>query len=427
MNPLLSSLLCIIVATSARADVAAIENQFRAAYALHVGTTYVADLAALDTKYLGALERSIQSATQAGKLEEALGFQDEIQRINDKAPLPDKDDGVAPALAKLRATYREQFAKLLATRNAAVAPIVEKFAAALAAHQEELTKAGNLQEAVAVKTYREGDLTQRLTGQALAVSLTAATAVPEKPSENSLGMRFVPVPIIGGPSEGKTIRFSVWETRVKDYAAFVKDENRKWPKPDFAQTDDHPAVNVSWEDATAFCEWLTKEERRKQKIGPNDVYRMPTDHEWSCAIGIGKEEDASTAPAAKSMKITAYPWGPGFPPPKGAGNYNGEETRKDPISGQVPVPGYDDGFARTAPVGRFAANAFGLHDLGGNVWEWSQDWFDPGNRAERVLRGSSWYYSSPMYLRASNRGRGVPTIHRDTYGFRVVLEVGSAS
>jgi len=156
-------------------------------------------------------------------------------------------------------------------------------------------------------------------------------------------MRFVPVPITGGPSEGKTIRFSVWETRVKDYAEFVKDEKRDWPKPDFAQGDDHPAVMVSWEDATAFCAWLTKEERRKRKIGPKDVYRLPTDHEWSCAVGIGKEEDAAAAPAAKDVKITRYPWGVEFPPPKGAGNYSGEETKRTPVSGQRPIPGYDDG------------------------------------------------------------------------------------
>jgi len=340
MKPIFASLFLTLTATSVWADVPAIENQFRAAYELHVGTKYTADVAELDTKYLGALERSMQSATQAGKLEEALGFQDEIQRIKDKAPLPDKDDGVAPALAKLRATYREQAAKLLANRTAAVAPIVEKFAVALAAHQEELTKAGNLQEAVAVKTYREGDLAERLTGKALSVSLIAATAAPEKPFENSLGMRFVPVAIVGGPSAGKTIRFSVWETRVKDYAAFAKDEKRDWPKPDFAQGDDHPAVMVSWEDATAFCAWLTKEEQRKRKIGPKDVYRLPTDHEWSCAVGIGKEEEATSAPVTKSGKISGYSWVRNSRPRRVRGILR-RRKRAEWGGSQTPIPGYE--------------------------------------------------------------------------------------
>jgi len=131
----------------------------------------------------------------------------------------------------------------------------------LAAHQEELIKVGKLDEAYLVRDYRAAGLPEKLMGPGAAVSLTAASAAPEKPFENSLGMRFVPVPITGGPSEGKTIRFSICETRVKDYARFAKAEEREWPKPDFAQTDEHPAVNVSWEDATAFCAWLTKEEQ----------------------------------------------------------------------------------------------------------------------------------------------------------------------
>jgi len=186
----------------------------------------------------------------------------------------------------------------------------------------------------------------------------------------------------------------------------------------------HPAVNVSWEDATAFCAWLTKEERRKRKIGPKDVYRLPTDHEWSCAVGLGKEEDASVTPAAKDGKISRYPWGMEFPPPKGAGNYQGEETKRNPISGQLPIPGYDDGFDRTAPVGSFAANASGLNDLSGNVREWCQDWYDPGNPGNRVLRGGSLNFNSEPNLRSSRRFNDTPTNRNFYVGFRCVLEIG---
>ena len=70
-------------------------------------------------------------------------------------------------------------------------------------------------------------------------------------------MRFVPVPITGGPTDGKKVLFSIWETRVKDYRVFAEETNRYWPKPhfdhnDFEQVDDHPTVNVNWEDAVAF-------------------------------------------------------------------------------------------------------------------------------------------------------------------------------
>jgi len=274
-----------------------------------------------------------------------------------------------------------------------------------------------------VKDYVAAGLFEKLTGEAVAVN--AATAGPDKPFENSLGMKFVPVPIVGGPTAGKTIRFCIWETRVQDYEKFVKDTKTEWPEPGFKQGPDHPAVNVSWEDASAFCGWLTKEERRKRKIGPKDVYRLPTDHEWSCAMGIGKEEDASAVPVTKSKQVARYPWGEAFPPPKGAGNYYGEETKRNSLSGPTPIPGYDDGFDRTAPVGSFTASSLGLHDLSGNICEWCQDWSEPVNQSERVFRGGSWRDSDWPGLLSSFRGKSGPMFRWYGYGFRVVLEVGT--
>jgi len=162
----------------------------------------------------------------------------------------------------------------------------------------------------------------------LEVARSTGKATRNLPSQNHLGMKFVPVPITGGPTDGKTVLFSVWETRVKDYSAFVNETKREWPKPnvswnpDFKQSDDHPAVMVTWEDAVAFCTWLTGAERKKGKIGPQSLYRLPTDHEWSCAVAIGKDEDPAATPSRKNGKIVAYPWGEEFPPPEGAGNFS---------------------------------------------------------------------------------------------------------
>jgi hypothetical protein len=85
-------------------------------------------------------------------------------------------------------------------------------------------------------------------------TLNIASITKEHPFENSLGMKFVPVP-------GTKVLFSVWDTRVKDYRIFADATKHDWPKTTFNQTEEHPAVNVSWDDATAFCKWLAEKER----------------------------------------------------------------------------------------------------------------------------------------------------------------------
>src|SRR5271163_716657 len=87
---------------------------------------------------------------------------------------------------------------------------------------------------------------------------------------NSLGQAFVSV-------AGTSVMFSIWDTRVQDYNAFASETHRPWPKPDFAQEPTHPAVNVSWDDAQAFCAWLTQKERKSGLLKENLSYHLPTD------------------------------------------------------------------------------------------------------------------------------------------------------
>ena len=208
-------------------------------------------------------------------------------------------------------------------------------------------------------------------------SSLAATPIPSAPPdaappsnqpadfENGLGMKFVRVP-------GTTVLFSVWETRVHDFKAFMDankgyDAGPGWEDPYFPQTPDHPVVFVSWEDAAKFCEWLTQKERAEGKIQPGQTYRLPTDAEWSQAAGLPREKGDS--PEERDLKIKdTYPWKGGKWPPAAAG-------RVGNYAAALKVPSTEGGF--TKPVGSFDANPFGIYDLGGNAWEWVDDWYEP--------------------------------------------------
>jgi serine/threonine protein kinase len=238
------------------------------------------------------------------------------------------------------------------------------------------------------------------------------TATKEKPWENSLGMRFVPV---------ARVFFCIWDTRLQDYEQFVQDSDYeasdKWKEPGFKQGPDHPVVNVSWDDAIAFCNWLTTREQGLGLLPARMSYRLPTDLDWSSAVGLGTEP--GNTPEQKKGKIKVYPWGLGWPPPPRSGNYCGEETKGGRSSWPV-ISGYNDGYARSSPVGAFPPNRYGLHDMGGNVWQWCEDWSN-ASRYRRVLRGASWLNEHPDDLLLSHRRDDTPTSRRDNYGFRCVL------
>ena len=139
---------------------------------------------------------------------------------------------------------------------------------------------------------------------------------------NTLGMSFVPI------SETK-VQFSIWETRVKDYAAYVAanpDVNARWKNHKFEQAETHPVVMVGYDDAQAFCAWLTKKELAAGKLKQGQRYRLPTDAEWSVAVGLG-EENGDTPKEKDGGIKDVYPWGKGYPPPKGSGNYRHDHKK----------------------------------------------------------------------------------------------------
>jgi formylglycine-generating enzyme required for sulfatase activity len=217
---------------------------------------------------------------------------------------------------------------------------------------------------------------------------------------------------------------------VRDYAEYAREKGITPEEPSFEQGPTHPVVMVDWDDANAFCGWLTEKERASGRIGQWDEYRLPSDHEWSCAVGIGRLEKAEDRPDAKSAKIEdVYPWGTAWPPPKGAGNYGQAPANagmRSPYGGVPKGAGNDgqgdnvDEFEFTSPVGSFSANQNGLYDLGGNVSQWCEDW--TGTKREfRVLRGGDFIAAGEVFLRSSRRWGGHPSDRRGQYGFRCVL------
>ncbi len=242
------------------------------------------------------------------------------------------------------------------------------------------------------------------------------SVVFNQPWKNSLGMPFVPL--------GAELMACGWETRIRDYDVFVKEDDYSEPlKPDFEQGPDHPVVFVSRDDAEAFCRWLTERERVSDWIAGTHVYRLPTDLEWSGLAELS--EDSEATPAERSARAApVFPWGFLWPP--GAltglvGNLAGESTLSLPgFSPDRTISGYNDGFAATAPVGGFQANALGIHDLSGNVHEWVSD--DYGHRSNLgVLRGGGWNTYQEENLYSGARNAAPPTFHDNIYGFRVML------
>lgn len=242
-----------------------------------------------------------------------------------------------------------------------------------------------------------------------------ASATLPSPFINGLGMKFLPVP-------GTRVLMCAHETRRSDYASYAAahpEANAMWQDTKLdslsaSAANDHPVVNVSWDDAKAFCAWLSQKEGRN--------YRLPTDREWSIAVGIGDQEAATdSTPESLSGKLkNVYPWGTSYPPTKGAGNYADTDCKTQLPTEKI-VADYTDGFAITSPVVSFPPNALGFYDLGGSVWEWCEDFYN-ANHKDHVLRGASWGSSAPNALLSSFRGNQPSTRRWRCDGFRCVVE-----
>jgi formylglycine-generating enzyme required for sulfatase activity len=267
-------------------------------------------------------------------------------------------------------------------------------------------------------------------------------------SENSIGMKMVLIPPgefpMGSPNGEEDRRgdekqhsvrlstaFFVGQTEVTkgQFAEFVRDTGYKteaetdgkggyayvdgnweqdpqfiWRNAGFTQGDDHPVVNVSWNDAQKFCEWLSSKEGVR--------YRLPTEAEWEYACRAG----------------TSTPFHFGDELHGGQANFDGNYPYGTSTEGPY--------LERTTTVGSYSANAFGVFDMHGNVWEWCGDWYasdyfetsgsvdprGPSTGSSRVVRGGSWS-SSAIYCRSASRVGYEPSYRNNGNGFRVVCEL----
>ncbi len=225
----------------------------------------------------------------------------------------------------------------------------------------------------------------------------------------------------------RSFEISQYEISIGDFEAFVKDseyltqaesenwaysyqyvddtirkwkrEDINWKNPGFKQGDNHPVTCVSWNDAKAYCDWLS--------LKTGDNYRLPLEIEWEF---ISKNRGRSTK----------YPWGNSSPNGKTANfaDFNSQVTWAD--------KSVDDGYQFTAPVGSYLPNKYRIYDLAGNVWEWCEDVIKTYNglpvknyASARVMRGGS-FHNKENTLRTTWRNYDYPDNRYYNLGFRVV-------
>ena len=229
--------------------------------------------------------------------------------------------------------------------------------------------------------------------------LDVENGTPAHRFPNSIEPRMLILPggtfTMGEGSSARQVTLSLFEisqypVTFDDYDQFCEAENREKPNDQGWGRDRRPVIKVSWEDANAYCRWLTEQTGRE--------YRLPTEAEWEYACRAGSTGDWCFGDDEAQLKD--YAW---------YGENSGNETH---------------------PVGEKKPNAFGLYDVHGNVWEWCQDWYGkytgepqtnpvgPANGDYRVLRGGSWLYDAVL-TRCALRDGSWPVRRDSLVGFRL--------
>jgi formylglycine-generating enzyme required for sulfatase activity len=301
-----------------------------------------------------------------------------------------------PDLTMLPEVERSAVERALAKKPEDRWPNCRAFVAALASAEEQRQRDDQERERVRLQQERE-----------------ALAATEEQRLTNSLGMKFAWIPpgtfLMGSLTNEEKRDDDETQHRVTLTRGFwlgvTPVTQAQWQavmgkNPSHFKGDDRPVDSVSWEDCQEFCKHLTQKDSKR--------YRLPTEAEWEYACRAGT--------------TTAFSFGDTVSTDQA--NYDGNYTYGKGKKGV-----YRE---KTTPVESFPANAWGLYDMHGNVFEWCQDWYGPYSKDDikdpqgikygeaRVLRGGCWR-NYPGRCRAANRRRSAPAYRNYLYGCRVAL------
>lgn len=212
-----------------------------------------------------------------------------------------------------------------------------------------------------------------------------------------------------------TFEISKFEVTVWEWKQFIKANKMKMPiKPSWGWQDNYPINGITWNEAIAYCNWLSTKEKLQpcySKKGPNFVcnfkangYRLPTEAEWEFAAKGGTNSKGFRYSGSDKLEDVAWY----------KANSNGQPHT----------------------VGTKLPNELGIYDMSGNVWEWCWDWYNkdfyklekgdnpkgPEMGERRTVRGGSWD-SKSNYVRPANRISTIPSKTHEFYGFRIARTI----
>jgi len=399
------------------AEIGDLDLRFRKLLRERVTQVFVEEVAKLDSGYLGGIARGIDAEQAAGRLDGVLVFETEKARIEAGEAMPETDEEGSPqGLKDLRSVYRAEYVKLLAKRSGNLKELFGPFNQHLGKMESDYTKAGKLDEAKAVRAYRL-DLAAELAemgGTEVSAGSSQASAGPgplegrvagEVREFGGIEMAWCPPGTftMGSPPDESgrledeaqvrtTLSRGFWlaktETTQEDW------ERSMGTNPSYYKGDRSPVERISWDEANAYVAKLNE----TQPLPGGWKWALPTEAQWEYACRAGTTTVFHTGSAL------------------------GEEEAK------IKAPG---GTASQVQVGSHEPNAWGLHDMHGNVREWCADWHSPTlsggidpvgpeSGTIRVRRGGSWNHE-PAACRSAVRHKGPPDDRNSDLGVRPAI------